>query len=227
MDGTRGLTCFLPPCPDAFQRALAQNQAWAARTDAKQPEFFAQLAKGQRPEILWIGCADARCPANTLLDSPPGSVFVHRNIANLVSLNDISLASVLEFGINALNIKHIVLCGHSHCGGVAGALSDQKLGLLDVWLAPLRQLRDENQSLLNTLSAEEQSLKLTELNIRRGVETLTHNSTVREAIKNRGLDIHGVMYNLGTGVLRDLQVDFRKSMAATAPVSEAKPIDKS
>lgn len=206
---------------------MSNNQAWAKRVHAGQPEFFRQLAKAQHPEILWIGCADARCPANILLDSPPGSVFVHRNIANLVSLNDISLASVLEFGINALNIKHIVLCGHSGCGGIQGALSNQKLGLLDTWLAPIRSLRDENQALLSSLSVEEQSLKLAELNIQKGVETLTQNSTVREAIINRGLDIHGVIYNLGTGILKDLQIDFRRSLAAATPNSEAETAEKS
>ncbi|KAJ9306851.1 hypothetical protein DTO271D3_6723 [Paecilomyces variotii] len=189
---------------DRYQAVLAQNKDWANRTSKEYPELFPTLASGQHPEILWIGCSDSRCPETTILGLQPGDVFVHRNIANVLHAGDLNSAAVIEYAVAHLKVKHIVLCGHTSCGGVAAALANKKLGLIDSWLMPLRTLRAQNLELLQSLSPSEASLKLVELNVEQGVRTLKENGVVLDAIEERGLKVHGLVYDVGSGTLREI-----------------------
>lgn len=173
----------------------------------KDPALFERLSKGQSPEILWIGCADSRCPETTILGLNPGDVFVHRNIANILIPTDLNSLSVIQYAVEYLKVKHIVICGHTSCGGIAAALDNKKLGLIDTWLMPLRQLRRENLKLLESMGEKERGLKLVELNVRHGVDVLTDNSVVLDAIKERGLKVHGLIYDVGTGELKELDIN--------------------
>ena len=213
----RSLTRFWPcrtlatmATTDRYTSALKiHNRQWASRKAQEHPDLFPTLANGQHPEILWIGCSDSRCPETMLLGLEPGDVFVHRNIANILHPADISSAAVIEYAVVHLHVKHVVLCGHSSCGGVAGALANKPLGILDPWLVPLRQIRQQNLSLLESLSPEDKAQKLSELNVLAGVKTLKEKSAVIDAIQHRGLQIHGLMYDVASGTLREL--DTRES----------------
>jgi carbonic anhydrase len=170
------------------------------------PDLFPSLAKGQHPEILWIGCSDSRCPETTILGLKPGDVFVHRNIANILTPTDLSSLSVIQYAVEYLKVKHIVVSGHTKCGGVAAAMGNKKLGLIDTWLLPLRALRRDNLKLLESLEAEEAALKLVELNVRAGVKVLEENPLVIDAMAERHLQIHGNIYDVGSGQLKPLDV---------------------
>lgn len=190
---------------DQYSTALNQNKEWATKTAQEQPDLFPTLATGQHPEILWIGCSDSRCPETTLLGLKPGDVFVHRNIANILHPADLSSSAVIEYAVDHLKVKHIVLCGHTSCGGVAAALGNKQLGILDPWLLPLRQIREEHLNVLRSLSPQEQGLKLSEWNVLAGVKILKQKSVVLEAIQERGLKIHGVIYDVASGMLSELE----------------------
>jgi carbonic anhydrase len=164
------------------------------------------MGKGQSPQILWIGCADSRCPETTILGLNPGEIFCHRNIANILVNTDLNSLSVIQYAVQYLQVKHIIICGHTSCGGIAAALDNKKLGLIDTWLMPLRAIRQQNLPLLNTLSEADQSLKLVELNVRAGAKNLMENPIVIDAMTERGLQIHGLIYNVGTGELRELDI---------------------
>jgi carbonic anhydrase len=172
----------------------------------QDPELFESMSKGQSPQILWIGCADSRCPETTILGLNPGEIFCHRNIANILVNTDINSLSVIQFAVQYLKVKHIIVCGHTSCGGIAAALGNKKLGLIDTWLMPLRTLRQENLELLNTLDEKEQGLKLVELNVRAGVKCLLANPVVIDAMDERGLDVHGLIYDVGTGEMREIEL---------------------
>lgn len=193
---------------DKFTTALAKNREWAAQTAREHPDLFPALAKGQSPEILWIGCSDSRCPETTLLGLQPGDVFVHRNIANVLHPSDLSSGAVIEYAVRHLKVKHVVVCGHTSCGGVAAALGNKELGILDPWLMPLRRLREQNLAMLQT--SENAALKLVELNVLDGVKTLKEKSVVIEAMDQRGLQVHGVVYDVGSGLLRELETGERQ-----------------
>jgi carbonic anhydrase len=170
------------------------------------PELFPTLAQGQHPEILWIGCSDSRCPETTILGLKPGDVFVHRNIANILTPTDLSSLSVIQYAVEYLRVKHIVVSGHTKCGGVAAAMGNKKLGLIDTWLLPLRALRRENLKLLESLEPDEAALKLVELNVRAGVKVVGENPLVIDAIAERDLQIHGNIYDVGSGQLKELDI---------------------
>jgi len=192
--------------PGKYHTLLARNKEWASKTAQEQPNLFPTLAEKQSPEILWIGCADSRCPETTILGANPGDVFVHRNIANIIHHTDLSSAAVIEFAVKYLKVKHVVLCGHTFCGGVAAALGNKKLGVIDPWLMPLRQLREENHEVLETLDPKEAGLKLVELNVLQGVRVLKENPTIIEAMQDHGLEVHGLVYDIATGVLQELEI---------------------
>jgi carbonic anhydrase len=189
--------------PDKLETGLLQNQEWASR----YRELFPTLAVGQQPEILWIGCSDSRCPETAILGLKPGDVFVHRNIANVIHYSDLNSACVIEYAVVHLKVKHIVVCGHTACGGVNAALGNTKLGILDAWLLPLRRLRQQNLSQLQSLDQAEAIVKLSELNIIDGVSKLKENSAVLDAIEQRGLKVHGLIYDVSSGLLRALEGD--------------------
>ncbi|KAI9375278.1 carbonic anhydrase [Aspergillus egyptiacus] len=190
---------------DRLTTALHQNKVWAAKVAQEHPDLFPKLAARQQPEILWIGCSDSRCPETTLLGLKPGDVFVHRNIANVLHGADLSASAVIEYSIRQLGVKHVVVCGHTQCGGVAAALGNQKLGILDPWLLPLRRLRDEHRAVLKSLPDDQAALKLVEMNVIAGVKTLKGKSVVVEAMQ-RGLKVHGLVYDVGSGVLREIDI---------------------
>lgn len=192
------------PSTDKYTAGLRQNQEWAAQTARDQPDLFPTLATGQQPQILWLGCSDSRCPETSMLGLQPGDVFVHRNIANILHPGDLSSGAVIEFAVKHLRVKHVVVCGHTSCGGVAAAMGNKELGILDPWLLPLRQVRERNLALLQSLSPEEAALKLVELNVREGLDVVTQKSVVLSAIQERGLQVHGLIYDVGSGVLREL-----------------------
>ncbi|KAI0011481.1 carbonic anhydrase [Xylariaceae sp. FL0662B] len=191
---------------DAFAYALSSNQAWAGYKGHQNPDFFPKLASGQSPSILWLGCSDSRCPETTILGLQPGDVFVHRNIANIVSATDINTSAVIEYAVAHVKVKHVVLCGHTACGGAAAALSDGRVGgVLDTWLTPLKALRSDHEAELTAIANDKaRAARFAELNVQAGVKTLMANMTIRDAIAERGLQVHGTLFDLGTGRIRDL-----------------------
>lgn len=168
---------------------------------------------------VWLGCSDSRCPETTILGLQPGDVFVHRNIANIVSPTDINTAAVIEYAVVHLRVKHVVLCGHSGCGGAIAALGDVRVGgVLDTWLVPLKALRDAHREELDDLNGDDDddkshraALRLAELNVQSGVAVLMANAAVRDAIEQRGLQVHGTLFDIGSGRIRDLGLGTTKA----------------
>lgn len=191
---------------DAFKLSLESNKQWASNVSESHPELFPTLAKGQAPPILWIGCSDSRVPETTILGALPGDIFVHRNIANVIHSGDISVTAVITYAVVHLKVSHVVLSGHTLCGGVNAALGNSRLGLLDTWLLPVRESRRKlvEDPGWNSLSDEDKALKLVEANVRRGVGILKENADIIEAAKERGLKVHGVVYDIAKGLVREL-----------------------
>ena len=188
---------------DLIPQLLASNRSWADSLNHTDASFFPSLAASQHPKILWLGCSDSRVPETTLLAGKPGDVFVHRNIANILHPGDLSSQSVILYAVEHLKVSHVIVCGHIGCGGVNAALDNKPLGLLDPWLLPLRQLRHRHHEALDALPTPSQkSDKLVELNVRQGVCTLKQNPAVIDAMRDRALKVHGMIYDVGTGHLR-------------------------
>jgi carbonic anhydrase len=193
---------------DAVESLFENNRQWAERIDREQPGFFEQLSKRQSPEYLWIGCSDSRVPASTVLNLPPGGVFVHRNIANVISLSDASCMSVIGYAVDVLKVKHLIVCGHYGCGGVIASIKPQEDKVIDDWLEPIRDVyrehRDELESIGDTGMRED---RLCELNVIRQAARACDAPAVSNAWKNRQeLHVHGWIYRLKDGRLRDLGV---------------------
>ncbi|KAG9667996.1 carbonic anhydrase, partial [Aureobasidium melanogenum] len=186
-----------------FAHTLAERvEEWSSSMEQSDPDFFPKSAKGQSPKILWIGCADSRIPESTILGLKPGEVFVHRNIANIIQPTDINSLSVIEFAVAHLKVEHILVCGHTSCGGVNAALANNRLGLLDIWLQPMRQLRmDHTDELEKMENQSEKTHRLSQYNILRGLEVLRMNPTVIDAMAERNLQLHGVIYHVESGKL--------------------------
>ncbi|RKU49248.1 hypothetical protein DL546_009628 [Coniochaeta pulveracea] len=200
-----------------FAYALSSNDAWAGYKSNQNPNFFSKLAAGQAPKILWLGCSDSRCPETTILGLQPGDVFVHRNIANIISPTDINTAAVIEYSVAVLKVKHVVLCGHTCCGGAAAALGDGRVGgVLDTWLTPLKAIRNIHREELESIQEEkDRAIRIAELNVQYGVKVLMANITIQEAIKERGLELHGCIFDLTTGRLKDLGCGTSKAIAGS------------
>lgn len=213
-----------PPGQDPFAYALSSNSAWAGYKGHQNPDFFSRLASGQAPDILWLGCSDSRCPETTILGLQPGDVFVHRNIANIVSPTDINTAAVIEYAVVHLRVKHVVLCGHTGCGGAAATLGDTPVGgVLDIWLTPMRALRNAHGEELDSISREDKQRavkRLAELNVEAGVRVLMANAAIREAIRDRGLQVHGTLFDIATGRVRDLGLGTAKTAKGRGAVPE-------
>ncbi|KAI1633511.1 carbonic anhydrase [Biscogniauxia mediterranea] len=191
---------------DPFAYALSSNQAWAGYKSHQNPEFFNHLAAGQQPSILWLGCSDSRCPETTILGLQPGDVFTHRNIANIVSPTDINTSAVIEYAVAHVKVKHVVLCGHTGCGGAAAALAGARVGgVLDTWLTPLRALRAAHRDELDAIADDKaRAARIAELNVEAGVAVLMANATVQEHVADRGLQVHGTLFDIASGRVRDL-----------------------
>lgn len=193
-----------------FQKILDGNKEWVDFVSKDQTGRFQQLAKGQNPEVLWIGCADSRVPANELTGKKPGEVFVHRNIANMVIHSDMSMLSVLDYAVNVLKVKQIIIAGHYGCGGVAASLSRKQYGIIDNWLCHIKDVyRLHAEEIDNIENAEDKANKLVELNVKEQVFNLCTTSIIQNAWKERNdLAIHGMVINIGTGELIDLGCTF-------------------
>jgi carbonic anhydrase len=185
-----------------------KNQSWAERVKKSDPEFFSKLAKQQKPEYLWIGCSDSRVPANQIVDMLPGEIFVHRNIANLVVHTDMSCLSVIQYAVEVLKVKHIIVCGHYGCGGIKAALENKEHGLIDNWLRNIKDIYRLHQNRFDKLESEEDKLDLMcELNIVEQVANVCHTTIVQNAWKKgQELAVHGWIYSIEDGLLRDLNV---------------------
>ncbi|KAI6807301.1 hypothetical protein KC332_g13553 [Hortaea werneckii] len=211
---SRSFTSCSPRPQSAFQHALKRNHQWAETTQANDPDFFPTCAQGQAPRILWLGCSDSRAPETTLLGLKPGDVFTHRNIANIISPTDLSLLSVVEFSVFHLKVQHIVVCGHTSCGGVAGSMANGKLGgPLDIWLQPMRALREKHAAELAKLEGAEKMNHMAKLNVSAGVDVLKRIPTVIDAMRERGLEVHGVLYHLASGKLEEVECKEDESVA--------------
>ncbi len=190
-----------------LQELLDSNRLWAAKTEARSPGFFTKLLKQQAPQYLWIGCADSRVPANELVDLLPGELFVHRNVANVVVHSDLNCLSVIQFATDLLKIKHIIVVGHSRCGGVIAALNDMRVGLADNWIRHVQDVRNRHQEWLDTLPAAEQVDALGELNVIEQARNVCQTTVVQDAwARGQELVVHGWFYGLNNGLLRDLKI---------------------
>ena len=192
---------------------LEKNRDWAKQIKSEDPEFFKQLARQQKPELLWIGCADSRVPANEIMGLLPGEVFVHRNVANLVVHTDLNCLSVVQFAVEVLKVKHIIVTGHYGCGGVAAALSNQRLGLIDNWLRKIQDVLRLYERYFDELPNDEARLKrLCEVNVMAQVLSLSETTIVQDAwAREQELAIHGWIYGLEDGILHDLKVSHEDS----------------
>jgi len=182
------------------------NRAWAAEMTRQDPEFFSRLALLQAPRYLWIGCSDSRVPANQIVGLMPGDMFVHRNIANVVVHSDLNCLSAIHFGVEVLRVSHIIVCGHYGCGGVLSALRDEKLGLVDNWLRHVQDVRSKHQAEIDALPDEEaRHTRLCELNVIEQVVNVSKTTVVRDAwARGQSLVVHGWVYDIRDGILRDL-----------------------
>jgi carbonic anhydrase len=205
-----------------LQELLNSNRLWAKQVEARQPGFFTSLLQQQAPQYLWIGCADSRVPANALVDLAPGELFVHRNVANVVVHSDLNCLSVIQFAMDVLQVKHIIVVGHSNCGGVAAALADRRIGLADNWIRHVQDVRNRHQDWLASLPADERVNALCELNVVEQALNVCQTTIVQDAWQ-RGQDVavHGWVYGLNNGLLEDLRMTVNMQSDATAVYQRA------
>ena len=190
-----------------IDQLLGNNRFWAESLSARDPQFFARLAAQQKPEFLWIGCSDSRVPANEVVGLLPGELFVHRNVANMVVATDMNFLSVLQFAVDVLQVKQVIVCGHYGCGGVRAALGHEELGLIDNWLRALKALYHQHREQFVGLDDEARVNLLCELNVQRQVRNVCHTTIVQNAWKRQQpLEVHGWIYGLSDGLLKDLGV---------------------
>jgi carbonic anhydrase len=191
-----------------IEQLKANNKAWAARMVAHDPDFFKRLVGQQTPEYLWIGCADSRVPANEIVGLEPGELFVHRNVANLAPPQDSNYLSVLQFAIDVLKVKHVIVVGHYGCGGIAGAVDGRRRGLVDHWLHPIREVYTENkEALLQIPDWSARMNRLCELNVMRQVKNVASDVIVQDAWgRGQSVSVHGWVYSLANGLVTDLKV---------------------
>jgi len=185
---------------------LEKNRRWAAARVHDDPEFFSRLVALQAPGYLWIGCSDSRVPANEIVDLPPGDLFVHRNVANVVVHTDLNCLSVLQFAVDVLRVRHVIVCGHYGCGGVRAALAGTKLGLIDNWLRHVQDVRRKHAAELDDLSAAAREDRLCELNVLEQAANVCETTIVQDAWdRGQSLVVHAWIYRLDDGLLRDLE----------------------
>ncbi len=191
-----------------IEQLLENNKGWSQRSIDANPRFFADLVDQQNPDYLWIGCSDSRVSANVIVDLDPGQIFVHRNVANLVNHTDMNCLSVIQFAVEVLKVSHIIVCGHYGCGGVKAAIDNQRRHLIDNWLWPIQDTAKVHSGLLDTiLDQAEKGDRLCELNVAKQVQNISETSIVRDAWNSeRPLHIHGWIYGLKDGLIRDLEI---------------------
>jgi carbonic anhydrase len=192
-----------------YKKILDNNKKWVEESLELDPNYFEDLAKGQTPPLLWIGCSDSRVPANEIIGAKPGEVFVHRNIANMVIHSDMNMLSVLDYAVNVLKVKHVLVCGHYGCGGVKAAMSNDSIGIIDNWIRHIKDVyRLHNHYLDSILDETERFNKFVELNVKEQVFDLAKTSIVQSAWKKgQDLTLHGWVYGLNSGFVTDLDVN--------------------
>lgn len=193
-----------------YQKILENNKRWVAEKTKDDREFFERLSNGQSPPLLWIGCADSRVPANEITGTLPGEVFVHRNIANMVVHTDMNMLSVLDYAVNVLKVRHVIVCGHYGCGGVKAAMGNHQFGLIDNWIRHIKDVYRFHQQELDSIQDEEMRFnRFVELNVVEQVHDLAKTSIVQNAWeKGQQLWIHGWVYSIKNGLVKDLDVNF-------------------
>lgn len=185
-----------------------KNKKWAENIKASDPDFFTKLSKQQNPEYLWIGCSDSRVPANEIVDMMPGEIFVHRNIANLVIHTDLNCLSVIQYAVEVLKVKHIIVCGHYGCGGIKVAMDSREHGLIDNWLRNIKDIYLNYQEIVDSLNNEKEKINLMcEFNVVEQVANICHTTILQKAWKSgQELGVHGWIYGIEDGILKDLNV---------------------
>ena len=194
-----------------YNKMLENNKKWVTSKLEKDPDYFLKLSKGQQPPVLWIGCSDSRVPANEIIGAEPGEVFVHRNIANMVVHSDMNLLSVLDYAVNVLKVKHVIVCGHYGCGGVQAAMTNKHIGLIDNWIRHIKDVYRFHSSELNSIVDETKRFnRFVELNVVEQVLDLAKTSIVQGAWeKNQDLHVHGWVYDVADGLINDLGISIK------------------
>ncbi|MCP5161502.1 MAG: carbonate dehydratase [Hahellaceae bacterium] len=209
-----------------LEKLLEKNRLWAKGVKEKQPDFFLNLAAQQAPEYLWIGCSDSRVPANQIVDLMPGEIFVHRNIANVMVHTDLNCLSVIQYAVDVLKVKHIIVCGHYGCGGVKAALTRSRLGLIENWLAHIKDVYDIHRTELDRLNDETQTVnRLCELNVVEQVKNVAETTILQDAWeRGQKVRIHGWVYGIHDGIVNDLNISVNSTqeMKDKYPTSVAK-----
>lgn len=203
---------------DLYRKLLDGNKEWVATKIAEDPNYFEKLVNGQAPALLWIGCSDSRVPANEIINARPGEVFVHRNISNMVVHADMNMLSVLDFAVQLLKVKHVIVCGHYGCGGILAAMSNKQYGFIDNWLRNIKDVYRLHQEELDDIKDENQkSNRLVELNVKEQVLNVCKTSTIQNAWKERNFPhIHGWVYDIGNGIIKDLDVSVKNNADMSA-----------
>lgn len=195
---------------DFYKKIIDNNRIWSETKLSDDPQYFEKLSKGQQPPLLWIGCSDSRVPANEVIGAQPGEVFVHRNIANMVVHSDMNMLSVLDYAVNVLKVKHVIVCGHYGCGGVKAAMGNQSIGIIDNWIRHIKDVYRHNSEYLDAITDEDKRFDaFVEMNVKEQVSDLAKTSIVQNAWRNgQELSLHGWVYGLDTGIVKDLEVNF-------------------
>ena len=195
--------------PQFYKKILDNNKKWVEQQLALDPNYFKDLSKSQNPPLLWIGCSDSRVPANEIIGAKPGEVFVHRNIANMIVHSDMNMLSVLDYAVNALKIKHVIVCGHYGCGGIKAAMNNTSIGIIDNWIRHIKDIYRLHQQELNLIKDEiERFNRFVEVNVIEQVYDLAKTSIVQSAWKQgQELTLHGWVYGLNSGFVTDLDVN--------------------
>jgi carbonic anhydrase len=189
----------------SYKKLLDGNRRYAMEKKFDDPEFFKKQGQGQSPEYLWIGCSDSRVPANEITDTESGQIFVHRNIANMCVHTDLNMLSVLEYAVNVLHVKHIIVCGHYGCGGVRAAMTNSAFGMVDKWLRNIKEVYSKHSDELDAITdMDKRENRLIELNVVEQVKNLAKTKIVQKAWKNRQLQLHGWVYGINSGLITDL-----------------------
>lgn len=194
---------------DFYKKIIENNQKWVESQLAIDPEYFKDLSKGQNPPLLWIGCSDSRVPANEIIGAKPGEVFVHRNIANMVVHSDMNMLSVLDYAVNVLKVKHVIVCGHYGCGGIKAAMGNDSIGIIDNWIRHIKDVYRLHQIFLDAIVNEDERFNaFVEINVKEQVFDLAKTSIVQSAWKTgQELTLHGWAYGLNSGFVTDLDVN--------------------
>jgi carbonic anhydrase len=200
-----------------YNQLLENNKKWVEKNLEKDPQFFNRLANGQQPPVLWIGCSDSRVPANEIIGAAPGEVFVHRNIANMVVHSDMSMLSVLDYAVNVLKVKHVIVCGHYGCGGVQAAMTNKHFGLIDNWIRHIKDVYRLHQDELNAIQNDKERFnRFVELNVVEQVFDVAKTSIVQSAWESgQKLHIHGWVYDVRDGLVNDMQITIKNNESLT------------